>query len=189
MLPAPGNRGTPLGKSADGLTRPLSDLIELGYVRKEVPFDEVSRSSERTFYRLDDPILSFFFKFLPPNESLLELGAVSPVESSIKKDFASHVAGIWGDLATMSVPSLKLGGARWGAAARWWRPGLRGEPLEFNVVALSLDRKSVPVGEAKWTESDAKAENVIRRPRARVAEAPIVKGRRVLLCAWLKRTP
>lgn len=63
-------------------------------MRKEVPFGEEPRSSERTFYRLDDPFLSFFFRFLPANQSLLELDAVSPVGASIKKEIASHVAGI-----------------------------------------------------------------------------------------------
>ncbi len=178
-----------LGKPAGSLTRPLSNLIELGYVRKEVPFGEEPRSSKRTFYRLDDPFLSFFFRFLPANQSLLEMGAVGPVEAAIKKEFAFHVAVIWEDLARMSVPFLKLGGARWGPAARWWGAGLHGKPIEFDVVALSADRTSVLVGEAKWTESAAKADNVIREMRARVAEAPFVKGRKVSLCVWLKRAP
>ncbi|MEW6366159.1 MAG: ATP-binding protein [Acidobacteriota bacterium] len=177
-----------LGRPAGSLTRPLSNLIDLGYVRKEVPFGEDARSSKHTFYRIDDPFLSFFFRLVPPNQSLLELGAVDAVEAGMREVLRSHVAQVWEDLARMSVPFLKPGRVQWGPAGRWWGAGEDGKPLEFDVVAESLDRRAVLIGEAKWSDSAAKLAATAQELRARVVKAPFVKGRRVICCVWVKRS-
>jgi AAA+ ATPase superfamily predicted ATPase len=175
-----------MGKPSGSLTRPLANLIELGYVRKEIPFAESERSSKRTLYRIADPFLSFYFRFLQPNRSLLELGLVDPVNERVMQEFPSHVAGVWEVLARQSVPFLRLGGTQWGAAARWWGAGADGS-LDFDVVAESLDKKSVLIGEAKWSEKDPDAEHWGDRLRNRATAAPFVKGRKVMLALWLKQ--
>jgi AAA+ ATPase superfamily predicted ATPase len=177
-----------MGRPAGSLTRPLSNLIELGYVRKEVPFGESERSSKRTLYRISDPFLAFFFRFLQPNRSLLELGVVDPVEARVNQEFPGHVSGVWEALARESVPFLELSGTQWGAGSRWWGSGA-GRDLEFDVVAESLDRKSVLIGEAKWSDKESDAKRWGERLRARAADAPFVKGRNVVLALWLKKRP
>lgn len=176
-----------LGKPAGSLTRPLSNLIELGYVRKDVPFGEDARSSKRTLYKITDPFLLFFFRFLPPSQSLLEMGVMKPVERRIQEGFASHVAEVWEDLARQSVPFLDLGSHQWGAAGRWWGVGMDGAQIELDVVAQSLDRKHVLVGEAKWSGGEVKVDRLVHQLRARAAQAPFVRGRKVTFCVWLKR--
>ena len=47
------------------------------------------------------------------------------------------------------MPWLHLSGQAWGIALPWW--GGAGGPVEFDVVALSLDGKELLVGECKWT--------------------------------------
>ena len=49
--------GSRVGQPATNLSRPLSRLIDLGYVRRELPFGESTRSTKRSLYRLDDPFL------------------------------------------------------------------------------------------------------------------------------------
>ena len=175
-----------MGKPAGSLTRPLSNLIELGYVCREAPFGEDERSTKRTLYRLSDPFLSFYFRFVQPNRSVLELGLVEPVEDRLKHELAAHVGGVWETLARRSVPHLKLAETRWGAAARWWGAGTGG-PVEFDVVAESLDQRSVLIGEAKWSEKESEGQRWVEQLRARIARAPFVKGRNVVLSLWLKK--
>jgi len=175
-----------MGRPAGSLTRPLSNLIDLGYVRKEAPFAEAERSSRRTLYRLNDPFLAFHFRFVQPHRSLLELGVVEPVEARLREELAAHVGGVWETLARQSVPLLEVGGLRWGAASRWWGPGVGG-PLEFDVVAESLDRKSVLIGEARWSDKGADGRRWAEQLRARAMRAPFVGGRHVVLALWLKK--
>lgn len=172
------------GKPAGSLTRPLATLIDLGYLRKEVPFGEDARSSKRTLYRIDDPLVAFWFRFVQPARTLLHRDLLEPVEAALRSAFPQHCGEAWEVLARESVPRLPIGGLSWGPASRWWGRGTSG-PLEFDVVAESIDGGSVLVGEVKWA----------RRPdldrwrgelRERVAAAPFVRGRRVHTALWVR---
>ncbi len=55
--------GSRVGQPATNLSRPLSRLIDLGYVRRELPFGESTRSTKRSLDRLDDPFLLFWYRF------------------------------------------------------------------------------------------------------------------------------
>lgn len=72
-----------LGKPATSLARPVQRLIELRLVRREIPFAASERSSKKTLYRIDDPFLSFWFRYVEPNRSRLEVGAIGPVKGDI----------------------------------------------------------------------------------------------------------
>ena len=65
--------GSRVGQPATNLSRPLSRLIDLGYVRRELPFGESTRSTKRSLYRLDDPFLLFWYRFVVPNRSRIAL--------------------------------------------------------------------------------------------------------------------
>jgi uncharacterized protein len=175
-----------MGKPAGSLTRPLSNLIDLGYVTKEVPFGESERSSKRTLYRLSDPFLSFYFRFVQPNRSLLELGVLAPVLTRVERELASHVGWIWECLARQSVPWLRLANETWGPASRWWGRVPRGA-VEFDVIAESLDRKRVLVGEAKWSATRPDAQRLGLALRARAEAAPFLQGRKVTCALWLRQ--
>jgi AAA+ ATPase superfamily predicted ATPase len=175
-----------MGKPAGSLTRPLANLVELGYVRREVPFGEDAKNSKRTLYRLNDPFLRFHVRFVQPHRSLLELGIVDAAVETLRKEFASYVGGHWEDLARKSVPFLSIGGLRWGPASRWWGAGTDGVPLECDVVAESLDGGSILVGEVKWTGEHSAPAAVAASLTAKVARAPFVKGRRVVTVLWMR---
>lgn len=175
-----------LGKPAGSLTRPLSHLIELGYVRREIPFGEDLRSSKRTLYRLNDPFLRFHARFVQPQRSLLELGILDAAEGVLQKEFTAYVGGHWEDLARLTVPGVEIGGVRWGTASRWWGAGTDANPVEFDVVAESLDGGSLLVGEVKWTGERVSPATVAAELRARIARAPFAKGRKVVPALWLR---
>jgi len=72
-----------LAKPANSLSRPLEHLLDLGYVRREVPFGQSLRSTRRTLYRIDDPFMAFWYRLVLPHRSMLELDRVPPVETCI----------------------------------------------------------------------------------------------------------
>ncbi|MFH1468579.1 MAG: DUF234 domain-containing protein [Pseudomonadota bacterium] len=175
---------TRMGKPSGALTRPLANLIELGYLRKDVPFGEDERSTKRTLYRFHDPLVAFWFRFVQPARTLLERDLLEPVEARLEAAFPQHCGQAWEVLARESVPRLGLGGVAWGPASRWWGNGPDG-PMEIDIVAESLDGQSVLVGEAKWT---ARADVARWRAELRVrsASAPFVRGRRLVTALWVK---
>ena len=137
-------------KPATSIGRPLNRLMEMGLVVREVPFGESVRSSRRSLYRIADPFLRFWFRFVEPNRSQLEARRMAAVEDDVRAGMAHHTASVWEDLARASVPRLRTAGGGWGAASRWWGAGLDRKQLEVDVVAESADGGRLLVGEAKW---------------------------------------
>ena len=178
--------GGRVGQSATNLSRPLSRLIALGYVRREVPFGESTRSTRRSLYRLDDPFLLFWYRFVAPNRSRLEIDLIDAVHAEVLARLASHVAEVWEWLARRSVPQMAIDGLQWNPASRWWGRDVDGDPLEIDVVAESSDRRHLLLGEAKWSDR-ADPPGILSALRRKAERIPFRRGRRMHFALWLKR--
>ena len=179
--------GSRLGQPATNLSRPLSRLIDLGYVRRELPFGESTRSTKRSLYRLDDPFLLFWYRFVAPNRSRLEHDLIEPVQAEIEARLPEHVAEVWEQMARDSVVRISLHGMRWNPASRWWGKGAGGVPLAIDVVAESVDGRHLLVGEVKWSRR-ADAASIRRELAAKAQRLPILRGRNVHYALWLRRS-
>ncbi len=177
-----------LEKPATSLARPLARLIDLGLVRRDVPFGASLRDSKRTAYRLDDPFLRFWFRFVEPNRSRLGAGQTVQVVRDVSRGLPAHVATVFEDIVRQSVPRAHYGNQAWGPAARWWGPGLDRSPMEVDVVAESEDGSTLLVGEVKWSRRVdwPREEEALRR---KADNLPLARGRKVELALWAPRTP
>jgi AAA+ ATPase superfamily predicted ATPase len=59
-----------VGVERGALSSSLRSLLELGWIRREFPFGE--RSDRRALYRISDPFLSFWYRFVGPLASNLQ---------------------------------------------------------------------------------------------------------------------
>lgn len=137
-----------LQKPATSLARPIQRLRELELIRKEQPFGSPEKSSKTTLYRLQDPFLGFWFRYVEPNRSRLASQAIEMVANEIRRDYSRHCGEIWEELVRKSIVRLNLTGRRWNEAHRWWGKGNDGKPLEVDVVSESLNGAELLVGEA-----------------------------------------
>ncbi|HOU01872.1 MAG TPA: ATP-binding protein [Candidatus Cloacimonadota bacterium] len=140
-----------IGKPATHLSNALAFLTELRYIRREIPFGESLRSTKKSIYRINDPFLNFYFTFVVPDKSRIELGHRTRVLKDIKKRMELYVSSEWEELCRQSVPGLKMG-EEFGPASRWWGKGLDGKPLEVDIVSESYDKTKIIVGEVKWNK-------------------------------------
>jgi AAA+ ATPase superfamily predicted ATPase len=174
-----------LGKPATHLSRPLANLIQLGYLKRELPFGENLKSSKRTLYKLNDPFLQFWYRIVLPNRSLLEQDLVEEVYQDAKTQITAHTANVWEELARRSVPHLEIAGRKWKPAARWWGKGRDGKQLKIDVVAESFDGRAILLGEAKWEEKMNLA-RVMNKLKKQAANFHRINNREVVLAAWCK---
>ncbi len=174
-----------LGKPVTALSRPLQRLQDMDLVTREQPFGEEPRGSKRTLYKISDPFLRFWFRYVDVNRSRLGAGQLAAVEQEIGQRLGHHVGEIWEELARAGVPLLHPGGRTWGPAGRWWGPGLDRRPLEVDLVAHSSDGGSVLVGEVKWA-APRDAERLLEELEAKARRLPVAAGREVVLALWLK---
>ena len=177
-----------LGKPATSLARPLATLVELGLVRRDLPFGASLPDSKRTAYRLEDPFLRLWFRFVEPNRSRLEAGLAVAVARELTAALPLHVSGVWEDLVRESVLRARYLGQEWESVGSWWGPGLDRRPLELDVVAQSKGGAELLVGEVKWQERlDWPRESEALRQKA--ARLPLAQGHEVHLAIWAKRAP
>lgn len=176
-----------LEKPATSLTRPLQRLVDLGLIEREIPFAGSARDGRRGLYRIADPFLAFWFRFVEPERSRLAAGQVAAVCREALRALPQHVAGVWEDLARASVPRLEIHGRTWRPASRWWGPGLDHRPMEIDLVAESEERDALLLGEAQWGGGE-NAERLRRELLRKAANFPLTRGREVRLAVWLKGT-
>jgi uncharacterized protein len=176
-----------IGKPATHLSGALAFLTELQYIRREVPFGESLRSTKRSLYKIDDPFLNFYFTFIVPEKSRIDLGLSSKVLDEIKKRMPQYTSTIWEELCRRSVPFIIKDG-KFNPASRWWGKGINGAPLEIDVVSESTDKKNLLVGEAKWTEKTdvtRDADEIIKKS----ANLPIVYKHKIMPVLFVKHKP
>ena len=175
-------------KSLSSLARPLAQLCELGYVRRDVPFGEDPKKTRRALYRLNDPFLRFYFRFVLPYESSLAEGITREAAHVWQQERQGFFAACWEDLCRAAVPWIPGFDPPYGAASAWSPTG--GRQADVDVVALSLDRKSLLLGECKWSDRSRRfdLDAIDRRLRENGTRIPMARGKRVVTSCWLGGT-
>jgi len=182
-----------MGREATSLSAPLDRLIRMAYIRREIPFGESHKKSKRGIYRINDPMMDFYYTFIMPNMSSLGRGRKKLVMEEIERNFNEYVSRHWEHLCREMVSGNKLYGHRWGEASRWWgavagkEKGIYQE-MEFDVMAESTDRKALLVGECKWTNQEVAAE-IHHKLMEKVSILSFAKGKEIVTVLFLKNTP
>lgn len=173
-----------LGKPASSLARPMRRLTDMGLVEREVPFGVPPQSSKRSLYKIADPFLRFWFRFVEPNRSLLEARQMERVARDVSARFAQHAGEAWEELARGSVLRSNAFDKPWGPAGRWWGSGVDRTPLEIDLMAETAEG-DVLVGEVKWTESPD-IDRIFWDLRRRAENLPRAQGQEIHLGLWCR---
>ena len=140
---------------ATNLSRPLKKLIDLGFLEKDVPFGVEEKNAKKSLYKIADPFMAFYYRFVVPNRSFIELGRRLPIELALNAHFSEYVGMQWEKMCREAVTGNMIDGVVYGKAKRWWGTVLnevgKPEQMELDVVAESIDRNYLLVGECKWT--------------------------------------
>ena len=143
---------------ATNLSRPLKKLVDLGFLEKDVPFGIDEKNAKKSLYKIADPFMAFYYQFVVPNRSFIELGRRLPIEQALTAHFSESVNMQWEKLCRDAVTGNLVNGVVYGKAKRWWGSVLnedkKPEQVEFDVMAESLDKKYLLVGECKWTTQE-----------------------------------
>ncbi|MHB1672798.1 MAG: ATP-binding protein [Acidobacteriaceae bacterium] len=159
-----------IGVERGALSSSLRTLLELGWIRRELPFGE--RSDRRAIYRVADPFLTFWYRFVAPLASDLQFSDPAAV-------YAAHVAPRLADYMGWSVFEEICGqwlqrhakqrlGLTVRQMARYWS---RDGRTEIDLVA-ELDNKTYLFGECKWRTESVTRLNDLSALQAKVASLP-----------------
>ncbi len=176
---------TVLEKPATNFSRPLAQLIDMGYVRKEIPFGEKEENSKKSLYWLDDSFMNFYMQMVSPNKSIIELGLEKELKNKLAAKLPQLYSVVFEELVRESVNSYHYFGKKWGKAYRYWgKPDGKTE-TEIDLMCLSLDGKSILIGEVKWSDAiDVKT--VKKQLDAKIALFALDKQLKVYTAVWVK---
>ena len=135
---------------------------------------------------------AFYYQFVVPNRSFIELGRRLPLEQALTAHFSKYVSMHWEKLCRDAVTGYVVNGVVYGKAKRWWEPVVnedkKPEQVEFDVVAESLDKKHLLVGECKWT-SHENSKQLIANLLRKANLLPFAKNHTIVPMLFLKNTP
>ena len=177
---------------ATNLSRPLKKLVDLGFLEKDVPFGIDEKNAKKSLYKIADPFMAFYYQFVVPNRSFIELGRRLPIEQALTAHFSEYVSMQWEKLCRDAVTGNLVNGVVYGKAKRWWgsvfNEDKKPEQVEFDVMAESLDKKSLLVGECKWTtgENDKQLTAALLR---KANLLPFAKNYTIVPVLFLKNAP
>ncbi len=177
---------------ATNLSRPLKKLVDLGFLGKDIPFGIDEKNAKKSLYKIDDPFMAFYYQFVVPYRSFIELGRRLPIEQTLNDHFSEYVSMQWEKLCRDAVTGNLVNGIGYGKAKRWWGSVLneskKPEQVEFDVVAESLDKKYLLVGECKWTTQENGKQltaDLLRKARL----LPFAQNHIIIPMLFLKNTP
>ena len=165
------------GVPGESLSKYLRVLEDMGLVEREHPV----LGKARARYRVRDPFLRFWFRYVPRYRDAIELGLTGRVVEAVRRDFEASLAPLAWEEAVRSLVAwlasrgrLPLAPTRMG---RWWHRG-----LEVDLVAL--DESSTPpralLVEAKWSRIGcAELRRLLDRLRGVAEHIPLPRGARL----------
>ena len=129
----------------------LENLISLGLVKREMPFDSNARS--KTIYRIADPFFRFWYRYIPKYMGPLQARRSKPVADLIIHDLPRLMGPIFEDISIQWL---------WGEgydalpfpitqAGRWWGTDpVSHQQEEIDIVATGLNPEQALLCECKW---------------------------------------
>ncbi|MBN2396267.1 MAG: ATP-binding protein [Candidatus Atribacteria bacterium] len=178
-----------IAKPSTHLNRPLNKLIELGYLKREIPFGLNDKNAKKTLYKINDPFISFYYKFVVPNKSAIEIGIGSRIfEEIVAPQLPMHYGSNWEELCRNSIPFLfpeKL----FNPGKRCWGTNIHKQQSEIDIIASSNDGTELIIAEAKWSSNinvNALIQNLEKKVEGFQVSGKVKKVHKVL---FLKELP
>jgi AAA+ ATPase superfamily predicted ATPase len=168
------------GVEAGRLSFHLKTLQELGWLRRELPFGETS--DRRALYRLNDPFLAFWYRFVAPLASMLQFADPSQVYRDRVAPYLADYMG-WNVFEEICAQWLqrhaedRLGLGLQRAGRYWSRDGR----VEIDLMAETTDGRTL-YGECKWSGSATIGLSVYSSLRAKIEMLPDPKWRQKPIC-------
>jgi AAA+ ATPase superfamily predicted ATPase len=144
---------------AKDLPKYLNVLTKLDLVERVYPITEKMRT-KKTIYKIKDNFFNFYFRFVYPFKSDLEVGNTMKVVDIIKKELNTFVGKEFEDISLEFLREMSFKGLipfKFSNIGTWWQ-----KDKEIDIVAFNKEEKKILFCEVKWQNlSRSGAEEVL----------------------------
>ena len=132
------------------LMKYLDVLKDMRLIEQEVPLG-MKEKRRRGLWRISDPMLNFWFRFVFPYRHLIEFGAGKGILPKIKAEWDAYMGEIYEKIAFQIVQKLIVEGKLpfVEKLGRWWGKNKSGKEMELDILGIR-ERKVVFAGEVNW---------------------------------------
>ncbi|MDR1565289.1 MAG: ATP-binding protein [Oscillospiraceae bacterium] len=132
----------------------IKSLIELGIIKREVPFGD-KETSKKTIYRLNDGMFRFWYRFVYRNNSQLQMGRGEEIYNQIQTQIFDFMGEAFEAICCSYMWRQNIQGSLpfpFANIGRWWgnNPKLKSEQ-EIDLIAADFDEQKAIFCECKWT--------------------------------------
>ena len=142
-----------LNVAQTNLPKYLKTLIDLDILEREVPATEDKpEKSKMGLYKIKDNYIRFWFRFIYPYRSYIEMDNTDFVMQKIQQGFvANHAAFVYEDICRREYMPALVADGKWDFTptriGRWWDRS----DTEIDIVAVDENSDNVIFGECKFT--------------------------------------
>ena len=125
----------------------LSVLIDLDFVKREVPITASWKSRKGRYY-IKDPYFAFWFRYVHPNVDLIETEQGELLVELVMKDLDHYLGLIFEEIAKQFLIKLNKENKlpfRFTKIGKWWHKN-----EEIDIVALNGEKRNTLFVEVKW---------------------------------------
>lgn len=145
-----GNIASSLSVSPTNLSKYLQTLINLEILEREVPVTEINpEKSKKGQYKIKDNFIAFWFQFIYPNRTFLEMGQEEVVLEKIKANFIdNNVLFVYEEVCKEMMWNLNATGKlglTFNKLGRWWNGN-----QEIDIVGINESGNEIVFGECKY---------------------------------------
>ncbi|MHB8621678.1 MAG: ATP-binding protein, partial [Chloroflexota bacterium] len=135
------------------IERPLQRLALLGIIRRCVPAFDHPTKTKRALYRIADPFLRFWFRYIHPNRGLIDRGLGEHlVDEIILPTLDDYMGPVFEQMAREHAQRLShIEGLEPGRVEEWWNTDSQ---HQIDLVGMAGRHEVRFIGEAKWTRDE-----------------------------------
>jgi len=138
--------------NATGIPQPTANkylgvLSDLDVVEREVPVTETKPlKSKKGYYKIKDEFFQFWFRFVFPRRSDLEMDHIDRVLQRIKNEISDYMPFVYEKVAIEIIREHLDSIGPFERLGRWWDKN-----DEIDVVGFSTESNTLLFGETKWS--------------------------------------
>lgn len=143
---------TKIGEDTAKCLKYIKTLCELDILYKETPFGE-KETSRKTIYGISDLMFRFWYRYIFPNRTLIETGAIDVIwQKRIAPDYNNYMGLVFEKVCMDYLTAQNAKGKLpllFTSIGRWWGT----DPATHSQVEIDLiakDDKDYLFGECKW---------------------------------------
>lgn len=130
------------GIKQSSLSKYLKTLRNLNIIEKKIPVT-ASDKTKRGIYSIKDSYFSFWFRFVFPNQSMLQQNPEAVMKNRITSELDQYTSREFEEVCRKYV-QMK---AEYDKVGSWWYQG-----QEIDVAAVNSNQDILLLGECKWTK-------------------------------------